>query len=160
MLCPENHESQFVAMSFVSIWSMQENMQEDELQRVREYLDEFETREREQRQVLRREVLTIAERDAAISAAVRTAILGSVPSIGWSVYASVRSSWPAGFAVLFAPLCFVVPFVIVSAAAGIVGGLFAHWWFAESTISVRFAAITAALLSDVILFFWVVVLSI
>ena len=60
-------------------------MQEEQLQRVREFLDEYEIREREQRQVLRREVLTIAERDAAISAAVRTAILGSIPSIGWSI---------------------------------------------------------------------------
>ncbi len=134
-------------------------MQEDQLQRVREYLDEYEIREREQRQVLRREVLTIAERDAAISSAVRTAILGSIPSIGWSIFASIRSSWPTGFAVLFAPLCFVVPFVIIAAGAGVIGGLFAHWWFAESTISVRSAAIATALLSDAVLLFWVVMLS-
>ena len=130
-------------------------MQEEQLQRVREFLDEYEIR-----QVLRREVLTIAERDAAISAAVRTAILGSIPSIGWSIYASVRSSWPAGFAVLFAPLCFVVPFVIIAAGAGVFGGLFAHWWFAESTISVRSAAVATALLADAVLLFWVVMLSI
>ena len=135
-------------------------MQEEQLQRVREFLDEYEIREREQRQVLRREVLTIAERDAAISAAVRTAILGSIPSIGWSIYASVRSSWPAGFAVLFAPLCFVVPFVIIAAGAGVFGGLCAHWWFAESTISVRSAAVATALLADAVLLFWVVMLSI
>ena len=135
-------------------------MQEEQLQRVREFLDEYEIREREQRQVLRREVLTIAERDAAISAAVRTAILGSIPSIGWSIYASVRSSWPAGFAVLFAPLCFVVPFVIIAAGAGVFGGLFAHWWFAESTISVRSAAVATALMADAVLLFWVVMLSI
>ena len=135
-------------------------MQEEQLQRVREYLNEYEIREREQRQVLRHEVLTIAERDAAISAAVRTAILGSIPSIGWSIYASVRSSWPAGFAVLFAPLCFVVPFVIIAAGAGVFGGLFAHWWFAESTISVRSAAVATALLADAVLLFWVVMLSI
>ena len=135
-------------------------MHEEQLQRVREFLDEYEIREREQRQVLRREVLTIAERDAAISAAVRTAILGSIPSIGWSIYASVRSSWPAGFAVLFAPLCFVVPFVIIAAGAGVFGGLFAHWWFAESTISVRSAAVATALLADAVLLFWVVMLSI
>ena len=135
-------------------------MQEDQLRRVREYLDDYEIREREQRQALRHEVLTIAERDAAISAAVRAAILGSIPSIVWSIFASIRSSWPPGFAVLFAPLCFVVPFVIIAAAAGVVGGLFAHWWFAESTISVRLAAIATALLCDAVLLFWVVILSI
>ena len=129
-------------------------MQEEQLQRVREYLNEYEIREREQRQVL-----TIAERDAAISAAVRAAILGSIPSIAWAIIASVRSNWTAGFAVLFAPLCFVIPFMIVAAAAGVVGGLFAHWWFAKSTISVRLAAVAMALLADAILLFWVVMLS-
>lgn len=135
-------------------------MEEDQLQRVREFLEAHEVREREQRQVLRREVLTIADRDAAISAAVRTAIYGSIPSIIWSAVASFFLSWPGGFAVLLAPLCFVVPFVIAAAAAGVAGGLFAHWWFAESGINVRWAAVATALLSDAILFAWVVVLSV
>jgi hypothetical protein len=135
-------------------------MQEDELRRVREYLVRYEIREREQRQVLRHEILTIADRDAAISAAVRAAIFGSFPSIVWSAVASFfYLSWPGGFAVLLAPLCFILPFVFVAAAAGVGGGLFAHWWFAGSTISVRRASITTALLSDAILFAWVVVLS-
>ena len=134
-------------------------MNEDQMQRVRERLAEAELREHEQRQILRQEVMTIAVRDVAITAATRSALFGTIPSVVWLVMASLNQGWTGVFQLFLGLLCFFVPFVVIAAAAGIVGGLFAHWWFSHSTISVRVAAITTALLSDAVLLAWVVVLT-
>ena len=134
-------------------------MNDDEMRRVREWLDRSEVHERERRQSVRKEVQTIAEREAAIDTAVRVALLGVIPSVAWLIVASFYSDWSRAFLVIFGMLCFFVPFLPVLVAAGFFGGLFAHWWFADSNVPVRWIAVALPLLVDAVLFGWVVVIS-
>ena len=134
-------------------------MNKDQMRRVRELQERIDEREGERRMTLRRDALTNADRDAAIVVATWTGMLGSVPSVVWSIVSSVRSDWTGVFQVIFGSLCFIVPFVLIAAAAGTFSGLFAHWWFADSGVPVKRAAIAVALLSDAVLFGWVIVLS-
>ena len=134
-------------------------MDEEQLQHVREKLAEAELREHEERQILRRDVLTIAERDQAISAATQAALIGTLPSIIWVFIRALSAGWLGAFQLFFGLLCFFIPFLFAAAAAGVVSGLFAHWWFAHSTVNVPRAAIAIAFLADALLFGWAMVLS-
>ena len=134
-------------------------MNEDAMRRIRERQEQLEVGARERRQELRQEVLSQAERDAAITAAARTALLGSVPSIVWYLIDVFNSGWEGVFMLVLSSLCLILPFVIVIAAAGVASGLFAHWWFHSTGFSVRRMAIVLALLSDAVLFGWVLVLT-
>jgi hypothetical protein len=134
-------------------------MNEEQMQRVREKLAEAELREHEERQTLRHEVLSNAERDTAITTAAQAALLGTIPSIIWLVVCSLSQGWAGVFQLFFGLMCFFMPFLFVAAAAGVFGGLFAHWWFANSTIRVQGAAIAMALLTDAMLLAWVIVLT-
>lgn len=134
-------------------------MNEDDMRRIRERQEQLEVWARERRQELRQEVLSQAERDAAVTAAARTALLGAVPSIVWYLIAVFNSGWEGVFMLVLSTLCLVLPFVIVTAAAGVTSGLFAHWWFHGTGFSVRRIAIVLALLADAVLFGWVLVLN-
>lgn len=134
-------------------------MNEDQMQRIQQSLAEDERRERERRRALRREVLIFADRDAAISAAARVIALGTIPSVAWLLLASVSTGWKSVFQTVFGIICFLVPFPFVTTALGVICGLFSDWWFADSPICVKRAAIAMALLLDSVLFAWVIVLS-
>ena len=134
-------------------------MNEDEMRRIRERQEQLEVWARERRQELRQEVLSQAERDVAITAAARTALLGAVPSIVWYLIAVFNSGWEGVFMLVLSTLCLILPFVIVTAAVGVASGLFAHWWFHGTGFSVRRMAIVLALLADAVLFGWVLVLT-
>ena len=97
-------------------------MNEDEMRRIREQQERLDEWARERRQELRRDVLSNAERDAAITAAARTALLGSVPSIVWYLIAVFNSGWEGVFMLVLSSLCLILPFVIVIAAAGVAAG--------------------------------------
>ena len=129
------------------------------MRRIRELQDNLDEWSRERRQEIRRDVLSNAERDIAIAAATRTTILGSVPSIVWYLVGVFNSGWEGVFMLALSLLCLILPFVVVVVAAGVASGLFAHWWFNGTGISVRRAAIVLALLADAALFGWVMVLT-
>ncbi len=134
-------------------------MNEDEMRRIREQQEQLEVWARERRQELRQQVLTEAERDEALSVARRTAILGAIPSVLLYILRAVEQGWTEIIHVTGAVLCFGIPFVMAVAAAAAASGLFAHWWFHGSGISVRRMAIVLALLADAVLFGWVLVLT-
>lgn len=134
-------------------------MNEEQMRRIREQQQRLDEWERERRQEIRHDVLANAERDAVITTAARTALLGSVPSIVWYLIAVFNSGWEGVFMLVLSTLCLILPFVIVMAAAGVVSGLFAHWWFHGTGFSVRRMSIVLALLADAVLFGWVLVLT-
>lgn len=135
------------------------NMNDDQMQRLRERLTREELEEHEQRLILREEVVTIAQRDTAITIAARVATIGTVPSIAWLVKSALSQGWTGVLQLVFGLLCFLVPFIVIAGIAGIICGLLAHWWFSRSTISVPWAAVIMALLVDAVLFGWVMVLT-
>lgn len=134
-------------------------MNEDEMRRIRERQEQLEVWARERRQEIRQEVLSQAERDEALSVARRTTLLGAIPSVLLYVLRAVEQGWTEIVQVTGALLCFGIPFVMVVTAAAAASGLFAHWWFHGTGFSVRRMAIVLALLSDAVLFGWVLVLT-
>lgn len=133
-------------------------MNDEQMQRVREKLAEEELLEHEQRLQLRDEVVTIAARERAITVGVRVTTFGTIPSIAWLIMSSLDEGWQGAFQIVFGLLCFLGPILFISGAAGVACGVFAHWWFSRSTISVPWAAVVMALLVDAVLFGWVIVL--
>lgn len=134
-------------------------MNEDEMRRIREQQARLDEWACERRQEIRRDVASNAERDAAITLAARTALLGAIPSIVWYLIVVFNSGWEGVFMLVLSSLCLVLPFVIVVAGVGVASGLFAHWWFHGTGFSVHRMAIALALLSDAFLFGWVLVLT-
>ena len=134
-------------------------MNEDEMRRIREQQEQLEAWARERRQEIRQEVLSQAERDQALSDARRTTLLGAIPSVLLYVLRAVEQGWTEMIQVMGAFLCFGIPFVMVVTAAAAASGLFAHWWFHGTGFSVRRMAIVLALLSDTVIFGWVLVLT-
>ena len=134
-------------------------MSNDKIERLSALKEKLDARERELRQSLQKEVCRQTERNAAITLGARIAMFGSIPAILWTIFSHYPKGWSGGFEFLIGPLCFVIPIVIVAAAAGVVSGFFAAWWFGDSLIPVPRAAIYLALLSDAVLFGWVIALS-
>lgn len=133
-------------------------MGHDKIERIAALDDRREAYERELRQSLEQKVHRLAERDAAITLATRVAMIGSIPSILWSIASRIQSGWTGNMEIIIGPLCFVIPFVIIAAAAGVISGFIAAWWFSGSPVRVLIAAISMAVLSDAVLFLWVVTL--
>jgi len=142
-------------------------MSDDKYERLNAIKEKLDARERELRQSLQREVGRQAERDAAITLAARVAMFGSIPSIlwtipsvRWTIASNFQKEWSGGFEFfLTGQFYFVIPIAIMAAAAGVVSGWFAAWWFADSMIPVPRAAICLALISDAVMFGWVIALS-
>ena len=135
-------------------------MSDDKYERLNAIKEKLDARERELRQSLQREVGRQAERDAAITLAARVAMFGSIPSVRWTIASNFQKEWSGGFEFfLTGQFYFVIPIAIMAAAAGVVSGWFAAWWFADSMIPVPRAAICLALISDAVMFGWVIALS-
>ena len=134
-------------------------MHEDEMRRIREQQERLEVWQHERRQELRQEVLSQAERDEALSVARRTTLIGVLPSVVWYFVRLLQQGMEGAFALVFSGFFILALFLLFSLAMASVSGLFAHWWFHGSTIPVRRMAFALALLSDAVLFGWVLVLT-
>ena len=135
---------------------MNDDKTEEQMRRIRELQDKIEVFEHERRQELRRDVLADGVREKAITAAIRAGLLGSTPSLIWLYFAS---NFTSGLQLALEMLCVTVPVLFVAAAAGLGSGMFAHWWFANSIIPVRRAAILMALLADTVILGWLIALT-
>jgi uncharacterized membrane protein SpoIIM required for sporulation len=129
------------------------------MQRLQQNLAADEIRERERRQILRRDVLADVARDEAIAAASRTALLGMIPAIILFAVATLARGWTGAFQLLFGVGCFFIPALIITPAIGLACGLGANWWFRHPAAKIKQAAIAMALISDTILLAWVIVLT-
>lgn len=134
-------------------------MNGEEMRRIREHDDLLEVRQREQRQELRNSVLSSVERDDAISISRRTILIGLIPSGVAFVVRTLGHDWTAAFQLVFGLMCFAISCLFVVASASIACGLFAHWWFHDTGYSVRRVAFVLALLVNVALFGWAIVLT-
>jgi hypothetical protein len=135
------------------------NNEQEKESRISEKVAAMERLLADQRCQVQMEVLANATLRETLWVARKTAILGAIPSLLWC-FAPPFQSGQRGWLILFidrAHLLFILgisPFAIASAS-----GLFAYFWFRNSTFPVHWAATILTIAGSAVLLGWIVTLT-
>ncbi|HEY0983518.1 MULTISPECIES: hypothetical protein [unclassified Schlesneria] len=119
----------------------------------------LEAHERELRHALNKAIRWQRERDQAITLAARVCVAGSIPSILWSLAVQSTSAMSLDMGHWISVLFCVASIAMMAAAAGVISGFLAAWWFNNTLFPIPPVAIALALLCDAVLFCWVLRIS-